>query len=40
MYGYYSLEGSNKSKSCVLYSPEIDLVDLRSQRDVNKQKTN
>jgi hypothetical protein len=30
MYGYYSPDGSNQSKSHASYSPEIDLTDLCS----------
>jgi hypothetical protein len=36
MYGYYSPEDSNQSKTRVSYSPEIDLIDLRSLRSYSK----
>jgi hypothetical protein len=35
-YGYYSSEGSNQSKSRASYSPEIDLINLRSLRSFSK----
>jgi hypothetical protein len=36
MYSYYSPEGLNQAKPCVLCSPEIDFIDLRFLRSYFK----
>jgi hypothetical protein len=36
MYGYYSPEGPNQSKSHILCSPKINLIDLRFLKFLSK----